>query len=96
MKNRLPDPSEICALDFKEESAQPAFFSVSRAIEIYLPILEIRDEDSRSTANGKVDELRSRLTKWNCRFDSWDVFLADRARALAASEAILARRLPDD
>ncbi|BBK33310.1 acetyltransferase (GNAT) family protein [Stella humosa] len=50
----------------------------------------------RLIPNSKVNELRDRLTKWNCRFDSWDVFLADRASALAASEAILARGLPDE
>jgi RimJ/RimL family protein N-acetyltransferase len=43
----------------------------------------------------KVDELKSNLTNRNCRFDSWDVFLADREATLAASEAILARGLPD-
>lgn len=44
---------------------------------------------------GKVDELRSRLTKRKFRFDTWDVFLADRAGALAASQAIVSRGLPN-
>lgn len=44
---------------------------------------------------GKADELKSYLTKRNCRFDSWDVFLADRETALAASESILSRGLPN-
>ncbi|BBK40838.1 hypothetical protein STVA_08580 [Allostella vacuolata] len=62
-------------------------------------IKEFLDRDGvcgfRLIPKGKVDELRSRLTMWNCRFDSWDVFLADRASALAASEEILAHGLPD-
>ncbi|RWK63532.1 hypothetical protein [Mesorhizobium sp.] len=40
---------------------------------------------------GKADELKSRLAKGGFRFDSWDVFSADRASALAASEAIIGR-----
>jgi RimJ/RimL family protein N-acetyltransferase len=43
----------------------------------------------------KVDEIRSRLSARDCRFDTWEVFLADRKAALAASEAILSRPLPD-
>lgn len=43
----------------------------------------------------KLDELKSRLMKRGYRFDTWDVFLADRATALYASEVILSRRLPD-
>lgn len=43
----------------------------------------------------KAEELRSRLTKRNFRFDTWDVFLAERATALAAAEAIVSRGLPD-
>lgn len=43
----------------------------------------------------KADALGSRLMERNFRFDRWDVFLADRASALAASEAIIARGLPD-
>lgn len=49
----------------------------------------------RLIAAEKVEELRSRLLERRCRLDTWDVFLADRASALAACEAILARRLPD-
>jgi hypothetical protein len=49
----------------------------------------------RLIPNSNVDELRSHLMKRNYRFDSWDVFLADRATALASSEVILSRRLPD-
>ncbi|RJT37286.1 GNAT family N-acetyltransferase [Mesorhizobium waimense] len=44
---------------------------------------------------GKVDELRSRLAKRGYRFDTWDVFVADQASALVASEAIVGRGLPD-
>ncbi len=42
----------------------------------------------------RADDVRSRLVEHNCRFDTWDVFLADRASALAASELILSRGLP--
>jgi hypothetical protein len=42
-----------------------------------------------------ADKLRSHLLGQNFRFDTWDVFLADRRGALAASEAIVARGLPD-
>lgn len=42
-----------------------------------------------------VADIRSRLMERNFRFDTWDVFLADKAGALAASEAIVARGLPD-
>lgn len=44
---------------------------------------------------GKVDELKSRLAERGCRLDTWDVFLADRPTALAASEVILSQKLPD-
>ena len=44
----------------------------------------------------KADEIRSQLMKRNCRLDTWDVFLADRASVLVASEAILSRGLPHD
>jgi hypothetical protein len=43
----------------------------------------------------KADEIRARVAKRNFRFDTWDVFLGDRAGALAASEAIVSRGLPD-
>ena len=43
----------------------------------------------------KVDEVRSRMMRRNFRFDTWDVFVADRASALAASEAVISRGLPD-
>ena len=42
----------------------------------------------------KADEIRSRVSKRNFRFDTWDVFQADRASALAAAEAIVSRGLP--
>lgn len=50
----------------------------------------------RLIPTGRVDELRSHLMKRDYRFDTWDVFLADRATALAASEAVLSRRLPEE
>lgn len=43
----------------------------------------------------KVEQLKSRLARSNFRFDTWEVFLADRASALAASEAIVRKGLPD-
>jgi hypothetical protein len=46
---------------------------------------------SASTA----ESLRQRLDALGFRLDTWDVFIADRATALSASEAILARGLPD-
>ena len=49
----------------------------------------------RLIPTGKVDDLRSRLSKRNYTFDTWDVFLADRATALAASEVIQSRELPN-
>lgn len=42
----------------------------------------------------KAEELRSRLAERNFRFDIWDVFLADRANALAAAETIISGGLP--
>lgn len=44
----------------------------------------------------KLTELKSRLAERGYRLDTWDVFLADRATALAASETILSRGLPED
>jgi RimJ/RimL family protein N-acetyltransferase len=49
----------------------------------------------RLIAAGKADGIRSMLALRDCRFDTWDVFLADRAAALAASKEILSRGLPD-
>ncbi len=43
----------------------------------------------------RAEELRAWLIERNFRFDTWDVFLADRAGALAASEEIISRGLPD-
>ena len=43
----------------------------------------------------QANNLRSRLIEQECRLDTWDVFLADGATALAASETILARGLPE-
>ncbi len=49
----------------------------------------------RLIAAGKADGIKAQLAKRDCRFDTWDVFLAGRASALSASEAILSRGLPD-
>ena len=43
----------------------------------------------------RVAKLRSHLRERNYRLDAWDVFLADRSTALAASEKLLSRQLPD-
>ncbi len=43
----------------------------------------------------EADRLQSRLEEHGFRFDRWDVFLADRETAFAASEAILSLGLPD-
>jgi hypothetical protein len=43
----------------------------------------------------KADEVRALLAERGFRLDTWDVFVADRAAGLAASEAIVARGLPD-
>ncbi|NGO63389.1 GNAT family N-acetyltransferase [Rhizobium daejeonense] len=42
-----------------------------------------------------VDDLKARLAERDYRLDTWDVFLGTREAALAASEAILARGLPE-
>src|SRR5262245_36574045 len=49
----------------------------------------------RMIPSEKVEQLRARLSRSNCRFDTWEVFLADRASALPASEAIVRRGRPD-
>lgn len=43
-----------------------------------------------------ADQVRSRLVGTDYRFDTWDVFIAERGAALAASDEILARGLPDE
>jgi hypothetical protein len=48
----------------------------------------------RLLASERADEIRSRLAARNLRFDTWDIFLADRDTALAASEPIVARGPP--
>ncbi|CAG1013232.1 MAG: GNAT family N-acetyltransferase [Rhizobiaceae bacterium] len=40
------------------------------------------------------DELRKRLAQRGLRFDTWDVFLADRETATAAASSVLAQGLP--
>jgi hypothetical protein len=42
-----------------------------------------------------VAALRDRLAGYGYRFDTWDIFVADAATALAASDAILSAGLPD-
>ncbi len=62
-------------------------------------IEEFLDRDGiygfRMIPAAEAEKLRSRLLRWNFRFDTWDVFLADQASALTASNAILLRGLPD-
>jgi len=43
----------------------------------------------------KVDDLVAQLAKRGFRIDFWDVFTADRFRAVEASKAIVARGLPE-
>ena len=43
----------------------------------------------------KAEEVRARLAERDFRLDTWDVFVADRATGLVASESIVARGLPD-
>ena len=42
-----------------------------------------------------AERIRAHVTRRGFRFDTWDVFLADRADALASSEAIISQGLPD-
>jgi Acetyltransferase (GNAT) family len=43
----------------------------------------------------KAVEVGHRLAERNCRFDTWDVFLSDRANALQVCETIVAGKLAD-
>jgi hypothetical protein len=45
-KNRLPDPSEICALDFKRHFRRSVICSVSATIGIDRSIFEVSNENS--------------------------------------------------
>jgi GNAT superfamily N-acetyltransferase len=42
-----------------------------------------------------VEDIRSELFSRGCRFDTWDVFIADRDTALAASRSLAGRQLQD-
>jgi RimJ/RimL family protein N-acetyltransferase len=44
---------------------------------------------------GQVREIETQLARRNCRLDTWDVFIAERATALDASQTILAGGMPD-
>jgi len=63
-------------------------------------IAEFLDRDGvcgfRLIPSSNADKLQSHLKAQGFRFDRWDVFLADRRSALAASEAILSHGLPDE
>ena len=48
----------------------------------------------RLIPTGMTESIRARMMKRNFRFDTWDVFVADRIGALGAAEAIIARGLP--
>jgi hypothetical protein len=43
----------------------------------------------------RLEEVRTNLAARGFRFDTWDLFLADREAAIAASDRILAAGLPD-
>jgi len=73
MKNRLSDPSEIRALDFKHEFRRSAIYSVSDIIGIDRPILGIFREDGgrqlsakKTVSNGaaRVRPQRSSRANW--------------------------------
>lgn len=61
-------------------------------------ISEIIDRDGffgfRLIGTANVDAVRSELNARGLRFDTWEVFLADRETALAASLALAAGPLP--
>lgn len=44
---------------------------------------------------GQIREIETQLARWNCRLDTWNVFIADKATALDAAQAILCGGLPD-
>ncbi|QRM55926.1 GNAT family N-acetyltransferase [Sinorhizobium sp. BG8] len=48
----------------------------------------------RMLPNDKVADLKARLAERHFRFDSWNVFVADRASAIVASKEIVDRGLP--
>jgi hypothetical protein len=50
MKNRLPDPSEICALDFKGQFPRSAISSVSATIGINWSIFSLLGVDQAARA----------------------------------------------
>lgn len=62
-------------------------------------IFEFLERDSvfgfRLIARNQADTLAARLEERGFRFDRWDVFLAGRDDALAASGTVLSRGLPD-
>ncbi|MET4632398.1 GNAT family N-acetyltransferase [Kaistia defluvii] len=62
-------------------------------------VAEFLDRDGicgfRLLSTNQADQIGARLLGQDYRFDTWDVFLASRAAALTAAEAILARGLPD-
>lgn len=49
----------------------------------------------RLISRDQIDTIESNLAARDCRFDTWDVFLADRKTALPASEDIISRVLRD-
>ena len=56
---------------------------------------EIIDRDGvfgfRLLPASTTDDIQARLLALGCRFDAWDVFVADRGMALAATKSLLAR-----
>lgn len=43
----------------------------------------------------QIKELKVQLARRDCRLDTWDVFIGDRERALAASQTIISAGMPD-
>jgi len=58
MKNRLPDPSEICALEFELEFRRFGIRSVSASIDINRPILRTLPRDNMLSAWLRKDRQR--------------------------------------
>lgn len=49
----------------------------------------------RLISAAQADTVKARLAAQDCRFDTWDVFVGERSTALAASEGIVSRGLPN-
>jgi len=66
-KNRLRDPSEICAIDFKNEFRRSAICLVSAAIGIDWPICDLRSDRPPSAPRQKTPSPGASLGSWQGR-----------------------------